>query len=157
MLGESSTLQRKTCSNFFLQPSFRNGRPRIGSLTHLDLDFLCSFQEGYSDQEIFGHLCYGVRLKAPQPFQCMVQPHMESSVGKFQYIQKELGRLQDKSWYEIVAEIPWFPFGMVQQGTADRALEIRPRRTSNLHRTPQATVRWGGPAGNPGQRGGGTR
>lgn len=49
--------------------------------THLDLDFLCSYREGWPDQEIFGHLCYGVRLKAPGPHQIVLQPHMVSAIG----------------------------------------------------------------------------
>ena len=100
--------------------------------THLDLDFLAGYREGYPDQEIFGHLLYGVRLKAPGPHQIMVQPHMVSAVGRFDAIQKELERLQGKGWYEVAAELPFVPFSAIQQGTAERGLEPdRPRRTTN--------------------------
>ena len=100
--------------------------------THLDLDFLTQYREGYSDQEIFGHLAYGVRLKAPTPQQIVLQPHMISAVGRFDAVQKELSRLVGLNWYEICASLPFCPFSAVQQGTAERALEPdRPRRTSN--------------------------
>ena len=100
--------------------------------THLDLSFLTRYQDGFPDQEIFGHLTYGVRLKAPTPWHVVIQPHMVSAIGKFDAIQKELERLQGKGWYQIVSQVPFLPWHAVQQGTAERALEKdRPRRTSN--------------------------
>jgi hypothetical protein len=69
--------------------------------THLDLDFLCSYREGWPDQEIFGHLCYGVRLKAPGPHQIVLQPHMVSAIGNYDKVQEELARLTDMGWYEL--------------------------------------------------------
>ena len=100
--------------------------------THLDLDFLTGYREDYPDQEIFGHLLYGVRLKAPGPHQIMLQPHMVSAVGRFDAIQKELERLQGKGWMEVAAALPFVPYSGIQQGTAERDLEPdRPRRTTN--------------------------
>ena len=63
-----------------------------------------------------------------------IVPHMISAVGKFDRIQQELARLADKSWYELFAELPCVPYSRssVPQGTVERALEDRPRRTSNL-------------------------
>ena len=101
--------------------------------THLDLDFLCSYREGWPDQEIFGHLCYGVRLKAPGPHQIVLQPHMVSAIGNYDKVQKELARLTEMGWYELCRQVPFLPFSIVQQGTTTRALEPgRPRRTSNF-------------------------
>jgi hypothetical protein len=100
--------------------------------THLDLSFLTHYREGYPDQELFGHLLYGVSLKAPTPFQIMLQPHMVSALGRFDAIQKELPKFQARGWYELVRQLPYIPFAGIQQGLADRLLEPdRPRRTSN--------------------------
>jgi hypothetical protein len=111
--------------------------------THLDLSFLTRYRDGYPDQELFGHLLYGVSLKAPTPFQIMLQPHMVSALGRYDAIQKELPKFQARRWYELVCQLPFIPFAGIQQGLADRALEPDRPRGPLTTRPPILTPRTG--------------
>jgi hypothetical protein len=74
--------------------------------SHLDIDYLCSFADGYPDQEIFGCLTYGVSYKAGLGGQLVFQMHLGGIRKGFDRVQRDLKRRADLGWCGEYAHVP---------------------------------------------------
>ena len=103
--------------------------------TQLNLQLIKQWKAKFStwpDQELFDHLLTGVRLKAPNEYQMILQPHLSSLPLGYVNVHKELKRLVDKKFFAYYANIPFAPWQTLPMGVAFRKLEPdRPRRTTD--------------------------
>ena len=96
----------------------------IGRLQHLLGD--CP------DKELIDHLVRGVDFKAELPLQAVFLPHMTSLAPHVALVEREIERLVDCKWHEILPSVPFLPMRLNPNGAVVRKLEqLRPRRVEN--------------------------
>ena len=102
------------------------------SASHLNLNFLAQWGQGYPDQELVSFVALGVRYKADIPVQIVLQPHLMSFLPVQDKYLAEADRFVERGWTYCCVGIPIVPFFCASCGSVCRPLEPdRPRCTND--------------------------
>ena len=101
--------------------------------THLDLGYLREFLRRSRDKAMVQQLTEcGVTFDATVPLQLVLLPHLISLPPGYRRVDKELHRLNDCGYLELIDHIPFLPNRSIMQGSVARKYEPdRPRRISD--------------------------
>eukprot|EP00965_Chrysotila_dentata_P241916 6204567-Pleurochrysis_carterae.AAC.3 len=94
-----------------------------GPASPLNVPYITSSLTEWPDARMISYLTHGVRFEVDLVLQLVLFPHLISFPNGFAFLQKEVRRMQSRSWFDIFCHLLYLPIQMICDGATPHKFE----------------------------------